>query len=134
MFEVHTRDRVYLLSAPTEDEMQSWVGMVQTLKQYDKQRKQTSRGNHAWSFQNSSPRLPPGPGRRAASEGHSDRRNSHPQKNAEEAEEEEEEEEEGEENGTDIPQLGESGFCCSPISRCAGYGSSVHRCHNFRQK
>ena len=36
MFEVHTQGRVFLLSAPSEDEMQSWVGMLQTLKQYNK--------------------------------------------------------------------------------------------------
>ena len=38
MFEIHRQDpkekneRVYYLSAPTHDEMQSWVGIVQTLK------------------------------------------------------------------------------------------------------
>ena len=36
MFEVHTQGRVFFLSAPSEDEMQSWVGMLQTLKQYNK--------------------------------------------------------------------------------------------------
>lgn len=36
MFEVYTPGRVFLLSAPSEDEMQSWVGMLQTLKQYNK--------------------------------------------------------------------------------------------------
>ena len=36
MFEVHTQGRVFMLSAPSEDEMQSWVGMLQTLKQYNK--------------------------------------------------------------------------------------------------
>ena len=36
MFEVHTQGRVFLLSAPSEDEMQSWIGMLQTLKQYSK--------------------------------------------------------------------------------------------------
>ena len=36
MFEVHTQGRVFFLSAPSEDEMQSWVGMLQTLKQYSK--------------------------------------------------------------------------------------------------
>ncbi len=36
IFEVHTPGRVFLLSAPTEDDMQSWVGMLQTLKQYNK--------------------------------------------------------------------------------------------------
>lgn len=34
MFEVHTPERVFFLSAPSEDEMQSWIGMLQTLKQY----------------------------------------------------------------------------------------------------
>ncbi|CAI8008873.1 Pleckstrin homology domain-containing family A member 1 [Geodia barretti] len=34
MFEVHTPERTFLLSAPSEDEMQSWVGMLQTLKQF----------------------------------------------------------------------------------------------------
>ena len=110
MFEVHTRDRVYFLSAPTEDEMQSWVGMVQTLMQYDKQRKQSSRGNHAWSFQNSPPRLPPSPhspDRRTASERKPERKNTQPKKNAKKEDEMDEEEE----NGTDIPlELGKSGF------------------------
>ena len=38
MFEIHRQDpkekniRVYYLSAPSHDEMQSWVGIVQTLK------------------------------------------------------------------------------------------------------
>ena len=36
MFEVHTQGRVFFLSAPSEDEMQSWVGMLQTLKQYNR--------------------------------------------------------------------------------------------------
>jgi hypothetical protein len=34
MFEVHTPERTFFLSAPSEDEMQSWVGMLQTLKQF----------------------------------------------------------------------------------------------------
>ena len=34
MFEVQTPERTFLLSAPSEDEMQSWVGMLQTLKQF----------------------------------------------------------------------------------------------------
>ena len=34
LFEVHTSERTFLLSAPSEDEMQSWIGMLQTLKQY----------------------------------------------------------------------------------------------------
>lgn len=37
-FEVHTQERVFYLSANTADEMQSWVGMLQTLKQYRKTR------------------------------------------------------------------------------------------------
>lgn len=41
MFEVHTRERVFLLSAPSEDEMQSWIGMLQTLKQYARHRSPT---------------------------------------------------------------------------------------------
>ena len=36
LFEVHTPGRVFMLSAPSEDEMQSWVGMLQTLKQYNR--------------------------------------------------------------------------------------------------
>lgn len=45
MFEVHTRDRTYYLSAPTGDEMQSWVGMLQTLKQYHRRtNRQPNRG------------------------------------------------------------------------------------------
>ena len=52
MFEVHTRDRIFLLSAPTDEEMQSWVGMLQTLKQYDRQRHFTRR-NCPTSLQNS---------------------------------------------------------------------------------
>lgn len=36
MFEVHTPERVFFLSAPSEDEMQSWIGMLQTLKQYSR--------------------------------------------------------------------------------------------------
>jgi hypothetical protein len=36
MFEVHTQGRIFLLSAPSADEMQSWVGMLETLKQYNK--------------------------------------------------------------------------------------------------
>ena len=38
MFEVHTRERIFYLSAITHDEMQSWVGMLQTLKQYHQRR------------------------------------------------------------------------------------------------
>lgn len=38
MFEVHTQDRIFYLSAITHDEMQSWVGMLQTLKQYHQRR------------------------------------------------------------------------------------------------
>ena len=36
MFQVHTSHRVFFLSASSEDEMQSWVGMLQTLKQYNR--------------------------------------------------------------------------------------------------
>lgn len=36
MFEVHTQGRTFFLSAPSADEMQSWVGMLETLKQYRK--------------------------------------------------------------------------------------------------
>ena len=35
-FEVHTQERVFYLSASSADEMQSWVGMLQTLKEYKK--------------------------------------------------------------------------------------------------
>ena len=45
MFELHTPDRVFLLSAPSEDEMQSWVGMLQTLKQ-DHHRRKHSHHRH----------------------------------------------------------------------------------------
>jgi len=34
MFEVHTHSRIFYLSASSADEMQSWVGMLETLKQY----------------------------------------------------------------------------------------------------
>ncbi len=36
MFEVHTQGRIFYLSAPSGDDMQSWVGMLETLKQYKK--------------------------------------------------------------------------------------------------
>lgn len=36
MFEVHTQGRTFLLSASSADEMQSWVGMLETLKQYNR--------------------------------------------------------------------------------------------------
>ena len=44
MFEVHTPERVFHLSAPSEDEMQSWVGMLQTLKLYARQHSPTQGG------------------------------------------------------------------------------------------
>ena len=43
MFEIHRNDptqkneRVYFLSAPTHDEMQSWIGIIQTLKDTKRQ-------------------------------------------------------------------------------------------------
>ena len=43
MFEVHTRERIFYLSAITHDEMQSWVGMLQTLKQYHQRRQPRER-------------------------------------------------------------------------------------------
>ena len=36
MFAVHTPERVFLLSTPSEDEMQSWVGMLQTLHHHNR--------------------------------------------------------------------------------------------------
>ena len=38
MFEVHTAERIFVLSAPSEDEMQSWVGMLQTLQHHNRTR------------------------------------------------------------------------------------------------
>ena len=34
LFEIHTPDRIFYVSAPTKDEMQSWIGMLQTLKHH----------------------------------------------------------------------------------------------------
>ena len=85
MFQVHTRDRVFLLSAPTDEEMQSWVGMLQTLKQYDKQRNFTRR-NCPTSLQNSPlgpPSDPQSPTRRrVASDTDSERKSSQVKDNA----------------------------------------------------
>ena len=94
MFEVHTRDRIFLLSAPTDEEMQSWVGMLQTLKQYDKQRHFTRR-NCPTSLQNSPLRPPsdrqsPTRRRRVASDTDSERKSAQAKEDSmEEAEKEE---------------------------------------------
>ena len=94
MFEVHTRDRTFLLSAPTDEEMQSWVGMLQTLKQYDKQRHFTRR-NCPTSLQNSPLRPPsdrqsPTRRRRVASDTDSERKSAQVKEDSmEEAEKEE---------------------------------------------
>ena len=46
MFELHTPGRIFYLSAQSQDDMQSWVGMLQTLKQYHKSRQPRSIAPH----------------------------------------------------------------------------------------